>query len=47
MPPQKQYELAQPPTRGYVVNGLVEEHDSLAKIGGCLHGVNDALRADP
>ena len=28
-----------------VVNGLVEEHDSLAKVGGSLYGVNHAFRA--
>ena len=33
--------------KAIVVNGLVEEHDSLAKVGGSLDGVNDALRADP
>ena len=30
-----------------VVNGLIEEHDSLTKVGGSLDGVNDAFRADP
>ena len=31
--------------KAIVVNGLVEEHDSLAKVGGSLNGVNDALCA--
>ena len=33
--------------KAIVVNGLVEEDDSLAKVGGSLHGVDDAFRADP
>ena len=33
--------------KAIVVNGLVEEDDSLAKVGSSLHGVNDAFRADP
>ena len=30
--------------KAIVVNGLVEEHDSLAKVGGGLNGVNDTFR---